>query len=265
MKSIILFLCFLTPLFASERIISTSPSITEMLGYFGEDKSVVGVSNFCQKPKGLCQKDKIGSMITMDMEKIISLRPSIVFTVKLSNNKNLQELKKLGINIIELSFNQLEDILESFRKMGKFLGKESLSKKFINDVSKELEAMPHFFRPESFAVVIGSELNHKKLASATVASERTYYGDIIAHRGHQNISPNNTSYPQMTLEMFLKKNPERIWVVSPKQNRGMEKAWNELVQITAIKNKNLHFLYGDWAVVPGPSILILIKKMRESF
>ncbi|MEE8423816.1 MAG: ABC transporter substrate-binding protein, partial [Thermodesulfobacteriota bacterium] len=56
-----------------QRIISLAPHITEILYAIGLEEQVVGVTLFSDFPEKARRKEKIGSYVTLDLEKIISL------------------------------------------------------------------------------------------------------------------------------------------------------------------------------------------------
>src|SRR5262249_24383597 len=60
------------------RIVSTSPSITEILFALDLGDSVVGVSTYCRYPPAVLALPKIGTYLKPDPEKIALLRPDLV-------------------------------------------------------------------------------------------------------------------------------------------------------------------------------------------
>lgn len=64
------------------RIVSTAPSITEMLYALGLGDRVVGVTSFCHYPPEAATKPKIGNYLRPDVEAIVALRPDVVLAEK---------------------------------------------------------------------------------------------------------------------------------------------------------------------------------------
>ncbi|MBU1061339.1 MAG: ABC transporter substrate-binding protein, partial [Candidatus Omnitrophica bacterium] len=62
-----------------QRIVSLAPSTTEILFALGLDEEIVGVSSFCDYPLKALEKEKVGTFSQPNIEKILSLRPDIVF------------------------------------------------------------------------------------------------------------------------------------------------------------------------------------------
>ena len=59
----------------AQRMISTSPSITETLFAMGLGPRVVGVTNYCSYPPEVIRLPKIGTYLKPDVEAIIALHP----------------------------------------------------------------------------------------------------------------------------------------------------------------------------------------------
>ncbi len=61
-----------------QRIVSTSPTVTETLFALGLGDRVVGVSTYCRYPAAVAALPKIGTFLRPDVELIARLRPDLV-------------------------------------------------------------------------------------------------------------------------------------------------------------------------------------------
>jgi len=64
-----------------ERIISFSPSVTEILYQLGMADKIVGVSAFCARPEATRSKRRVGSYGSARRELLEELRPDLVLTI----------------------------------------------------------------------------------------------------------------------------------------------------------------------------------------
>src|SRR6266581_5253219 len=81
---LLLFLLWAATLSAQpRRIVSTAPSITELLYALGLGDNVVGVTRFCRYPPEAQSKPKIGDYTSPNLEAIAALKPDLVI---LQNN-----------------------------------------------------------------------------------------------------------------------------------------------------------------------------------
>ena len=78
MTLLLAFLFLATP----QRIVSTTPSITEILFALGLGNRVVGVTSYCAYPPQVKSLPKIGTYIQPDLERITSLEPDLVVIQK---------------------------------------------------------------------------------------------------------------------------------------------------------------------------------------
>ena len=81
-----------TSLLAQNRIVSTSPAITETLFALGLGERVVGVSEYCHYPPEAASRTKVGSYLRPNVETIVRLKPDLVIVERLPNNA-MEQLK----------------------------------------------------------------------------------------------------------------------------------------------------------------------------
>jgi iron complex transport system substrate-binding protein len=92
-----------------QRIISTAPSITEILYALGLGPRVAGVTRFCRYPPEAQLKPKIGDYINPNLEAIAALKPDLVI---IQNNpvRLAQRLSTLRLRTLEVRQESLADI-----------------------------------------------------------------------------------------------------------------------------------------------------------
>src|SRR5580704_18710852 len=84
-----------------QRIISTAPSITEVLYALGLGDRVVGVTRYCRYPPEALLKPKIGDYTSPNLEAIAALRPDLVIIQ--TNPAHLAErLGALKLQVLEI-------------------------------------------------------------------------------------------------------------------------------------------------------------------
>ena len=77
-----------------KRVVSLVPSITESLYDLGLGQCLVGITDYCVYPRGLVDLiPKVGGPKTIDVERIVSLRPDLILANREENKK--EEIEKL--------------------------------------------------------------------------------------------------------------------------------------------------------------------------
>ncbi|BCB05458.1 cobalamin-binding protein [Bacillus sp. KH172YL63] len=102
------------------RIVSICPSNTELIDYLGLTPQLVGVDDYSDYPEAVESLPRLGPDLSIDMEKLESLNPDIVFA-SLSvpgMEKNITELEKRGIPHVTLNPQSFSDIADDLVTVG---------------------------------------------------------------------------------------------------------------------------------------------------
>jgi len=82
------------------RIVSLAPNITEIVFGLGLGDRLVGVTTYCDFPRAVLKKPKIGGFSNPSLEAILALRPDAVILTEDGNPPEIApRLEKLGISI----------------------------------------------------------------------------------------------------------------------------------------------------------------------
>jgi len=231
------------------RIISLSPVITEGLYLLGMEDSIVGVTIYCQKPLRAKEKEKVGAVVEVDVEKIISLKPDVVFAMSLTNAKDIKKLKSMGIHVISFDIPKtFERLCEIFLEMGKSTGKErearyiiNASKKKVSDIKKKMLKLPK----QKVFIQIGA----KPLFAAT---NEFFVNDYIELAGGINIFKEAKS-GLISREEVLKRNPDVILIATMGiSGEDERKIWHKYKMIKAVRHDRIHIVDPDSICSPTP-------------
>lgn len=241
------------------KVISTLPSITEMIYYLGGESNLLAVTPYCKYPKEAQEKEKIGSAYSLNLEKIVTLKPGVVFLAPIKGGKNEKLLSKLGISYEAIPYERLEDIEKGLKIINQSMRLGAHKK--IESFQKSFEIKK--LKPKEVLIVIGEDIKAGSLRSVRVAGTNTFYNDIIEKIGFTNAyRQDGASYPKLDLERIMKLKFDyiiRVGGESP-QNSEVKKSWLETSYAQRIK-----FFFADYAVVPGPRINLLLKDILDVF
>ena len=83
-----------------QRIVSLSPSVTEILFVLGVDSSrIVGVTRFCDYPPAARRRPVMGGIVDPSPEVILAQRPDLVLAVRGNPRPLLRQLGRLGLPV----------------------------------------------------------------------------------------------------------------------------------------------------------------------
>jgi len=123
-----------------QRIVSTSPHVTEALFAMGLGDRVVGVTIYCKYPEAALKLPKIGTLLKPDVEAIVALRPDLVVVSDQRSHLG-EDLARLHIPSVEMRGQNLDAIYEGARAVGKVTGTEASAGRFIETMQSQLRAI----------------------------------------------------------------------------------------------------------------------------
>jgi len=255
-----------------KRIISTAPSITEMIYALGAEGELVGVTSYCDFPPEAQQKPVIGDFAAPNIEAILSQKPDLV--IILSGRSDLEDkLKPFSLPILVLEHETLAKIYESTRILGERLGREDAATSLISGIERdlaeinlEISGLPK----KEVLFLVGR--NSGSLTDIYVVGTRSYLGRLIELAGGKNIfSDLPAPYPKVSIEQILVSNPEIIidmsYMEAPDEKTlGQALAiWAQFPSIKAVENDRVYIVSSDVFLVPGPRIAQAVASLATIF
>ena len=236
-----------------KRIISLSPSITEILFEIGSGNKVIAVDNLSNYPNEAPITDI--SAYDPNVEAISLLNPDLV--ILSYNIKNLKAaLKKIGIETIYLPAPlNFEDILDQIDYLGLQTGNEDKAKKLISKMKNRMKTLQKLRENEK-----ATKIYHEIDPNYYSPSKFSFIGDIYQKLNYKNVADkadiSNLGYPKLSPELIISENPDLI-VLPGKDNKYVEKVklrpgWS---YIEAVKKNNFLLTNNDIASRWGPRIL----------
>ena len=236
-----------------KRIISLSPSITEILFEIGSGNQVIAVDNLSNYPNEAPITDI--SAYDPNVEAISLLNPDLV--ILSYNIKNLKAaLKKIGIETIYLPAPlNFEDILDQIDYLGLQTGNEDKAKKLISKMKNRMKTLQKLRENEK-----ATKIYHEIDPNYYSPSKFSFIGDIYQKLNYKNVADkadiSNLGYPKLSPELIISENPDLI-VLPGKDNKYVEKVklrpgWS---YIEAVKKDNFLLTNNDISSRWGPRIL----------
>ncbi len=192
------------------RIISCAPSITEILYALGLDKEVVGVSQHCNYPPGVASKVKIGTFSRPNIEKIIDLRPDIIFLTGLEQDAVASQIKSLGSKTVTIYPKGVEDLYRDIKKIGALTGTGGAADSLVNNMKQRIESVRQkvLVLPADSRKRILFEIMDDPLI---VAGKDSFVGQLGTIAGGVNIAyDTDRDYTRFSPELIIKRNPDCI-------------------------------------------------------
>jgi iron complex transport system substrate-binding protein len=242
----------------TERIVSLSPNLTEIIFALGLGDRVVGVSSDSDWPIEAKQKPKMGTFWQPNTEAIIAAKPDLVVCESFLQHKEIAEtLKRSGINAISLRVESIEELYSAIISIGQAAGcqdkAETLAAKIKSDLA-QIRAKSSSARKVKVLWAVQTE-------PMRVVGVKTFVNEIIEIAGGQNvIAPTGDQYPSIGTEAILTSGAEVIIQSAmgtediTKQQEMAEKFWSKFANLPAVKDKKVYVIEADTVLRLGPRL-----------
>ena len=250
-----------------QRIVSLSPSNTEILFALGLGNKVVGVTEYCDYPQSAKPKPKVGGFSTVDVERVVSLEPDLVLASRIHSKTVIPALEKLDLTVVALTPTSLPEVLDSITTAGKITGHDREASALINNLSTRIEAVADKIKPLStderprvFYITW-----HDPLMTAGTDTLADY---VISSAGGQNIASDISGDKAINLETVLYRDPQVI-VASVDMGSGEDLPWQylqtepRLKNTQALLNGRTYKIDGNLIHRPGPRIVDALEQMAH--
>ncbi len=244
------------------RIISLSPSVTEILFEIGLADNIVGVTTYCNYPAAAAKKAKVGEYAKLNTELIVSLKPELVIiSAEGDILGDIDELVRLGIPVYAVTTMNLTDLLTTIKDIGIVTGRENAANALAGRVRDEIDAVR--------AALMGAKKKTVFCAVGTRpligAGPNTLIGDIIKLCGGQNIiGADAPNYPVFSLEELYARDPDVILIASmgTEATRG-DKKYDRFAKLKASKSGNIIEINADLLCRPSYRLTTAMKELAR--
>lgn len=256
-----------------QRIISTAPSITEVLFALGLGNRVAGVTQYCRYPVEAQQKPKIGSFLQPDFERILALKPDLVLVIK-NPIQVAERLRKLGVRAEEVNQDSIEDIFRSIESIGKLTGTDAAARKLTSDLRSQLDQVRAKARGQARVkalFLVGRSPG--SLQGMVGVGPKTFIDELMTLAGGDNLLSNSPiQYPKVSLEQVLSGNPQVILDMGDfahiegkplEAQQQFFTLWARYPNLAAVKSKRVVQIDSDVFIHPGPRMGIAARAIYD--
>jgi iron complex transport system substrate-binding protein len=236
-----------------ERIVSIGPSITEFLFALGAGPRVVGADDFSDEPAAAKQVEKVGG-IKVNFEKVVSLRPDLVLSVKFSDG-TIEKLTGAGLLVLVVDPQSVGDVARTAILLGRAVGSDGEA--MARDIQKRVDDVRTKTSSATTKPRVYHEIDASDPTKIFTVGPGSYIHDLIEIAGGQNIAARAVSaYPQLSAEEILRSDPEIIVLAAAEYSAKPDQVaartgWSV---ISAVKNKRIVSIAPNLINRPGPRV-----------
>ncbi len=247
---------------AVDTIVSLAPAITEIVYFVDAGDKLIGRTDYCNYPEEVSEVASIGGYYSPDVELIVSLDPDVVLADSIQvDTGDVAYLKSLGMTVILIDSNDIDDILESIILVGEITGNLDAAVEGVAGLQARIDAVVSTIASANISDEDKPGVLHVTWYDPLwTIGEGSFLNIVIETAGGVNIfSDIATSDFQADLEQAIARNPDLITVVS---DHGSETSYyyvlnadSPFAQTSAYINGNVHIVDSDIVCRPGPRIV----------
>ncbi|MCE5313823.1 MAG: cobalamin-binding protein [Armatimonadota bacterium] len=231
------------------RIVSLTPSNTEILFALGLDQRIVGVTKYCNYPARAMKKAKIGDM-AISVEAVVALKPDLVVAHALVNDSVISALEKLGLTVFAVDPKTISQLTCDIRTLGKITARTKTAESVVKKMQRKIAAVKSSRakkKQKNVLVVIQAD-------PLWAAGPHTFIDEMIGLAHAKNVARDaRPGFVTFSRELAVSRNPDVIVVGSKGDERFFltSPAWKTT---PAAKNKRVYVINNDFLVRPGPRL-----------
>jgi len=239
-----------------DRVVSLAPSLTESIFAVGAGDKLVGVTTYCNYPEAAKSKEKIGDTQTPNIERIVALKPDVVFVSTASQLEAfMATLEQQNIAVYVMDAKSIADVIDDLRTLGKLLGAEETSDVLARDLERRVEKIESTSGPEALPRVF-IQISNEPLF--TIGKD-SFLTELVAKAGGVSVTADVPSaYPKLSKETALALDPQVIILSDSEDNREPNAVFKNS---DAVKNGQVYRINADIISRPGPRLVDALEQI----
>ncbi len=237
---------------AQIRVISLTPSATEVIHALGATSLLVGVDDYSQYPEAVIKLPKVGSFMAPNLETIVSLKPTLV-VVDDVHGPAAGAMRDAGLTTVEVPIHAMPDIKKALTILGGKLGRVAEATRAVAEIDAAIEAARAkrpTKRPRVLAIL---DREASGLGNLVAAGPGSWIDELLAICGGENVlAASGVRYPKLSMEEVVRGKPDVILDLSFPARKSIAE-WNA-VDVPAVKQGRVSVMFDPTVISPSPRI-----------
>jgi iron complex transport system substrate-binding protein len=233
-----------------KRMVSLSPSNTEILYALGLEDRLMAVSEYSDYPPEAKQKPRIGGFQSPDIEQIVSLQPDIVFAGSL-HTRAVQALTAAGVPVAVVEPRTMQEVLDAITLVGEVTGEQTAAERVTAGLAAKLTTIRDLVAEQPKQRVFLEVWDEPFM---TIGA-KSYLSDIVTQAGGINVAGDKpTDYMTSDFEYLYSLDPDIYIAVNHiGLGRTLKMSSHPWMQnLRAVRSGQVHYVPDDILSRPGP-------------
>jgi iron complex transport system substrate-binding protein len=252
------------------RIISLTPSTTEILYGVGAFDRVVAVSDYCSYPPGVEKLPRVGGWNNPNMEQIAGLRPDLVIFSDAQAQFVKDKVEAAGIKTLAVPSQTLEDAYKSIELIGRATGDEEAARRLLEQARMSVETVRLTTeRLPKRRVLCVVDRVPGTLRDLYTAGGDSFIAQLIRVAGGEPVSPpTREGWGKMQKEAVVALDPDVVLdLMMHKESGSFDEdtlaVWKELPTLRAVREGRVHPVRDETVLHPSQLVGDSARKFAE--
>ena len=239
-----------------DRAISLAPSLTEMIFAIGAGDKLVGVTTYCNFPAEAAAIEKVGDTQTPNIERIIALKPQVVFVSTASQLEAFtRTLNEQGISVYVTNPASLDDVFRDLKQLGDLFGTNTQAESVVASLGARVDRVKQGAggsqRPRVFVQISNEPL-------FTIGRD-SFLTRLVELAGGESVPKDvATAYPKLSKETAAALDPDVIILSDSEDNRNPSSVFRDS---KAVKKSRVYRINADILSRPGPRLVDALEEI----
>jgi iron complex transport system substrate-binding protein len=245
---------------ATPRIVTLSPSATEVVAALGATSELVGVDDYSKFPPEVAGLPKVGNFLQPNLEAIVRLRPTLVIADDVHADV-ARALADAGVATVSVPMHALPDVERALVDIGARIGRADAASNIVAEIEATLDAA-HAEQPAKRPRVL-AVIDHEVggLGGLVAVGPGTWLDELLALAGGENVlAASGVRYPKISLEEVVRGQPDVILDVGP---AAATAPWSA-VDVPAVRAGRVRVLDAPYLMAPSPRLHEAIGAVRAA-
>ncbi len=197
----------------SIRIVSLSPSTTELIALYAGPKYLKGRTQSCNYPEWV-NNIPVVAFIKPNYEKLAEIAPThIIYDAHLYSTYDIQKLQVIGAKLIPVESTKLEDFFLWLTKIKAEFPHIFSPERYIYKLQRSLDHHSYPLHPRSNAIKVALLYEDGLYREYYMAGTKTFQADLLKKLGCNVVGPHSHQFEKMSTESLVSLNPDLIFTV----------------------------------------------------
>lgn len=249
----------------SLRVVTLTPSATELVHALGATAMLVGVDEFSTYPPEVAELPKVGSFLSPNLEAILRLDPDLVITDDIHADVEAA-LRDAGIESLTCDMHSLADVRAGLDKVSRRLGRPEVGARAITAIDDAVDAAGTKPRPRAPRVLAVIDREVGGLGNLVAAGPGSWIDELLAIVGARNVlAASGVRYPKITSEEILRGEPQVIvdasFVATPERSAA---DWASVSSVPAVRDGRVVVLKEPYFLSPSPRVALALAELEAA-